>query len=184
MQAKPQCQLCPFAPALPLWIAPDFEALMNIAVFPGTFDPVTLGHMDIIRRAARLFDRVIVAVAASPSKKPLFSLEKRVEIIENCTSELENVSAMGFSGMLVDFLAEHKATVLIRGVRTVADYDYEMQLTGMYRIAVPDLEIVMLPSNGNLSFISSTLVREIIIHKGNAQPFVPEPVVEAIKECL
>ena len=135
---------------------------MNIAVFPGTFDPATLGHYDIIQRSSKLFDEVIVAVADSPL--------------------LSNVKVIGFSGMLPDFIRAQHANVLIRGIRTVADYDYEMQLTGMYRIALPQLEIVMLPTNGNLAFISSSLVRDIIVHRGDISPFVPHNIATAIQK--
>lgn len=155
---------------------------MNITVFPGTFDPITLGHYDIIERACKLFEHVIVAVAASPSKHTMFPLEERVRLIQECCADLPQVKVMGFSGMLPDFVIAQNANVLVRGVRTMADYDYEMQLTGMYRLALPQVEIVMLPSNGNLAFISSSIVREIVIHKGNVKPFVPANVMNAIEQ--
>lgn len=157
---------------------------MNIAVFPGTFDPTTLGHFDIIQRSSKLFDKLIVGVADSPNKKPLFDLNKRVELMKGCTDKLDNVEVLGFSGMFSDFILENKANVLVRGIRTVADYDYEMQLTGMYRIAMPQIEIVMMPTNGNLAFISSTLVREIITHGGDISHFVPHNVAKAIQEQI
>lgn len=155
---------------------------MNIAVFPGTFDPATLGHYDIIQRSSKLFDEVIVAVADSPLKHPLFTLDERVSLLKDCCKLLSNVKVMGFSGMLPDFIRAQHANVLIRGIRTVADYDYEMQLTGMYRIALPQLEIVMLPTNGNLAFISSSLVRDIIVHRGDISPFVPHNITTAIQK--
>ncbi len=157
---------------------------MNIAVFPGTFDPTTLGHFDIIQRASKLFDKLIVGVADSPTKKPLFALEDRVELMKGCTEKLANVEVIGFTGMFSDFISEHNANVLVRGIRTVADYDYEMQLTGMYRIAMPQIEIVMMPTNGNLAFISSTLVREIITHGGDVSHFVPHTVAKAVQEKI
>lgn len=157
---------------------------MNLAVFPGTFDPTTLGHFDIIQRSSKLFDQVIVAVADSPLKHPLFTLEERIALVNKCCERLQNVKVMGFSGMLPDFIREQKANVLIRGIRTVADYDYEMQLTGMYRIAIPQLEIVMLPTNGNLAFISSSLVRDIIVHKGDVSQFVPHNIAAAIQNKI
>ena len=159
---------------------------MNIAVFPGTFDPATLGHYDIIQRSSKLFDEVIVAVADSPLKHPLFTLlftlDERVSLLKDCCKLLSNVKVIGFSGMLPDFIRAQHANVLIRGIRTVADYDYEMQLTGMYRIALPQLEIVMLPTNGNLAFISSSLVRDIIVHRGDISPFVPHNITTAIQK--
>lgn len=148
----------------------------RLAVFPGTFDPMTLGHLDIVKRASRIFDRVIVAVANSPSKKTLISLEDRVLMAVDACAGLRNVSVEGFSGLLIDFLKAQKANFLVRGVRTVADYDYEIQLTGMYRAMMPELEIVMLPTSGHVSYISSTLVREVLVHKGDIAHFVPEPV--------
>ncbi|MGN0909495.1 MAG: pantetheine-phosphate adenylyltransferase [Succinivibrio sp.] len=152
------------------------------AVFPGTFDPLTLGHLDIIRRASRIFGRVIVAVAASPAKHPLLPLEDRVETARRSVAGIGGIEVRGFSGMLVDFLKEEGASVLVRGVRTVADYDYEVQLSGMYRVLMPDMEIVMLPTAGDLCFISSTLVRDVIIHDGDISKFVPGPVEEFVRQ--
>lgn len=152
------------------------------AVFPGTFDPLTLGHIDIIRRAARVFGKVLVAVAASPSKHPLLTLEERVETARCSVKNIDGVSVKGFSGMLADFLKDEGARVLVRGIRTVADYDYEVQLSGMYRVLMPDMEIVMLPTSGDLCFISSTLVRDVIIHDGDISKFVPGPVEEFVKK--
>ncbi|MDD6317375.1 MAG: pantetheine-phosphate adenylyltransferase [Succinatimonas hippei] len=151
------------------------------AVFPGTFDPLTLGHIDIIRRAARVFGNVLVAVAASPSKHPLLTLEERVETARRSVENIDGVRVKGFSGMLVDFLKDEGARVLVRGIRTVADYDYEVQLSGMYRVLMPDMEIVMLPTSGDLCFISSTLVRDVIIHDGDISKFVPGPVEEFVR---
>lgn len=153
---------------------------MTLAVFPGTFDPATLGHFDIIQRSSKLFSQLIVAVAHSPLKHTLFSLEERVNMMQECCKQLPNVQVMGFSGMLPDFIQAHHADVLVRGIRTVADYDYEMQLTGMYRIALPHLEIVLLPTNGNLAFISSSLVRDIVVHRGDVGHFVPHNVAQAL----
>ncbi len=156
--------------------------MRKLAVFPGTFDPPTLGHFDIITRAANLFEEVLIGVAFSPSKHALFSLEERVSMLQQSCKELPSVRVEGFSGLLVDFLKEHQAQVLIRGVRTVADYDYEIQLTGMYRTMMPELEIVFLPTSGNLSFISSTLVREVFIHGGDISAFTTPEVARLSKE--
>ncbi len=148
------------------------------AIYPGTFDPVTNGHSDLIIRASRLFSEVIVGVASSPSKKPRFSLEHRVEMIKEITSELDNVKVVGFSGLLIDFAKHHEAKVLIRGLRAVSDFEYEFQLANMNRQLSPDLESVFLtPSEGN-SFISSTLVKEVSLHKGDVSKFV-HPIVKA-----
>jgi len=151
------------------------------AIYPGTFDPVTNGHSDLILRASRLFGEVIIGVAANPSKKPRFSLEKRVEMIEQITSGLDNVTVVGFSGLLVDFAKHHQAKVLIRGLRAVSDFEYEFQLANMNRRLSPDLESVFLtPSEGN-SFISSTLVKEVSLHNGDVSQFV-HPIVKSALE--
>jgi len=152
------------------------------AIYPGTFDPVTNGHSDLIIRASRLFGEVIVGVAASPSKKPRFSLEKRVEMIKNITTELDNVTVVAFSGLLVDFAKFHQAKVLIRGLRAVSDFEYELQLANMNRRLSPELESVFLtPSEGN-SFISSTLVKEVALHNGDVSQFVHPSIKAALDQ--
>ena len=150
----------------------------TLAVFPGTFDPITLGHLDIIKRASRIFSKVLVAVAESPNKHTLFSLEERISLVQKVCSEQKNVTAKAFKGMLVDFLKENQADILVRGIRTVVDYDYEMQLAGMYRSLMPEMEIVMLPTEGSVAYISSTLVRDVITHKGDVSKFVPPCVAK------
>jgi len=151
------------------------------AIYPGTFDPVTNGHSDLIVRASRLFNEVIIGVASSPSKKPRFDLAQRVAMIEQVTQDLNNVTVVGFSGLLVNFAKEHQAKVLIRGLRAVSDFEYEFQLANMNRRLSPELESVFLtPSEGN-SFISSTLVKEVAIHQGDVSQFV-HPIVKAALE--
>ncbi|MEW6989808.1 pantetheine-phosphate adenylyltransferase [Colwelliaceae bacterium 6441] len=151
------------------------------AIYPGTFDPVTNGHTDLIERASRLFGEVIVGVAASPSKKPRFDLAQRVAMIEEASKHLDNVTVVGFSGLLVDFAKENQAKVLIRGLRAVSDFEYEFQLANMNRRLSPELESVFLtPSEGN-SFISSTLVKEVSLHNGDVSQFV-HPVVQKALE--
>lgn len=153
------------------------------AIYPGTFDPVTNGHSDLIVRASRLFSEVIIGVASSPSKKPRFSLEQRVDMIKQITSHLNNVTVVGFSGLLVDFAKQHQAKVLIRGLRAVSDFEYEFQLANMNRRLSPDLESVFLtPAEGN-SFISSTLVKEVALHQGDVSQFV-HPIIKAALEEL
>lgn len=147
------------------------------AIYPGTFDPVTNGHTDLIERASRLFNQVIVGIAASPSKKPLFDLAHRVEMLEKVTEHLPNVTVIGFSGLLVDFAEENGAQVLIRGLRAVSDFEYEFQLANMNRRLSPDLESVFLTPAEENSFISSTLVKEVALHRGDVNQFV-HPVVE------
>jgi pantetheine-phosphate adenylyltransferase len=148
------------------------------AIYPGTFDPVTNGHTDLIERASQLFAEVIVGVAASPSKKPRFDLAQRVAMIEEVSQHLPNVTVVGFTGLLVDFAKSNEAKVLIRGLRAVSDFEYEFQLANMNRRLSPDLESVFLtPSEGN-SFISSTLVKEVSLHDGDVSQFV-HPIVKA-----
>lgn len=154
------------------------------AIYPGTFDPVTNGHTDLIERASRLFGKVIVGVAASPSKKPRFDLAQRVEMIEEVTRSLENVTVVGFSGLLVDFAKNHQANVLIRGLRAVSDFEYEFQLANMNRRLSPDLESVFLTPSEENSFISSTLVKEVALHNGDVSQFVHPVVQRALEQKL
>jgi len=156
----------------------------NRATYPGTFDPVTNGHLDLIERAAKMFKHVVVGVANSPSKRPLFNLEERVSLAEQVTAHLDNVTVVGFSGLLVDFAKEQKATILIRGLRAVSDFEYEFQLANMNRRLDPDLESVFLTPAEENSFISSTLVKEVSLHKGDVSQFVPQLVSEAIASKL
>ncbi|MCP4984592.1 MAG: pantetheine-phosphate adenylyltransferase [Colwellia sp.] len=151
------------------------------AIYPGTFDPVTNGHSDLIVRASKLFSEVIIGVAASPSKKPRFDLAQRVAMIEQVTQDLSNVSVVGFSGLLVDFAKQHQAKVLIRGLRAVSDFEYEFQLANMNRRLSPELESVFLTPAEENSFISSTLVKEVALHQGDVSQFV-HPVVKAALE--
>ena len=151
------------------------------AIYPGTFDPVTNGHSDLIIRASKLFSEVLIGVASSPSKKPRFDLAQRVAMIEQVTTDLTNVTVVGFSGLLVDFAKEHQAKVLIRGLRAVSDFEYEFQLANMNRRLSPELESVFLTPAEENSFISSTLVKEVALHKGDVSQFV-HPVVRAALE--
>jgi len=147
------------------------------AIYPGTFDPVTNGHTDLVIRASHLFAEVIIGVASSPSKKPLFSLEQRVDMIKQATSDLDNVTVVGFTGLLIDFAKQNQATVLIRGLRAVSDFEYEFQLANMNRRLSPDLESVFLTPAEENSFISSTLVKEVALHHGDVSQFV-NPIVK------
>jgi pantetheine-phosphate adenylyltransferase len=149
-------------------------------IYPGTFDPVTNGHSDLIGRAAKLFDEVVVGVANSPSKRPLFDLAERVQLVQQVTSTLPNVKVVGFSGLLVDFAKEHQANVLIRGLRAVSDFEYEFQLANMNRRLMPTLESVFLTPAEENSFISSTLVKEVALHGGDIRQFVDPVVAQAI----
>ena len=154
------------------------------AIYPGTFDPITNGHSDLIARAANLFNHVVVGIAASPSKKPLFSLEERVAWAQAVTEHLPNVSVVGFSGLLVEFAREHKATVLIRGLRAVSDFEYEFQLANMNRRLYPALESVFMTPAEENSFISSTLVKEVALHNGDVTQFTDARVAAALQKAL
>jgi len=154
------------------------------AIYPGTFDPVTNGHTDLIERASHLFSEVIVGVAASPSKKPRFELAQRVEMIQQVTQHLSNVTVVGFSGLLVDFAKTHQAKVLIRGLRAVSDFEYEFQLANMNRRLSPELESVFLTPAEENSFISSTLVKEVALHQGDVSQFVHPVVKQALNQAM
>ena len=161
------------------------ECVMPIkAVYPGTFDPVTNGHTDLITRASNLFSEVIVAVAFNPSKKPCFDLEKRVEMIEKITQHLPNVTVVGFTGLLVNFAKEHNASVLIRGLRAVSDFEYEFQLANMNRRLSPDLESIFLTPAEENTFISSTIVKEVALHHGDVSSFVHPIVKKALDDRM
>lgn len=150
------------------------------AIYPGTFDPVTNGHADLIERAARLFSHVTVGVAFSPSKKPLFSLEERVDLMKQLTGHMDNVEVIGFKGLLADFAKEQNASLLIRGLRAVSDFEYEFQLANMNRRLNRDLESVFLTPAEENSFISSTLVKEVAKHRGTVTDFCHPLVEEAL----
>ena len=154
----------------------------NTVIYPGTFDPITNGHVDLTERAAKLFDRVVVAIAYSEKKTPLFNLEQRVELCETSLAHLDNVEVTGFSNLLTDFAQSQGARCVLRGLRAVADFEYEFQLANMTRAMYPDFESVFLTPSEHLSFISSSLVREIASLDGDITPFVPTPVAEALKE--
>jgi pantetheine-phosphate adenylyltransferase len=154
---------------------------LSRVIYPGTFDPITNGHLDLIERAADMFDEVIIAVAASPSKNTMFTLEERVAFAQQVTQHLDNVSSKGFSGLMVDFAKQENANVLIRGLRTTVDFEYEFGLTNMYRRLMPGLESVFLTPAEEHAFISSTIVREVAIHGGDVTNFVPKAVAEALK---
>lgn len=160
--------------------------MTTIAVYPGTFDPITLGHEDLARRAARLFDHVVLAVAASPSKKPFFDLEERIGMAREALSDLTNVTVCGFSCLLIDFVREQDARVLIRGLRAVSDFDYEFQLAGMNRRLCPDVETVFLTPGEQYLFVSATIVREIARLGGDVSQLVRPAVARrlALKSCL
>ena len=154
---------------------------MSKALYPGTFDPITLGHIDIIERALNLFDEIIIAIATSDLKTPLFSLEERIEQIDIIFKGNKNVRAIGFTGLVVDLAKQEEVTMLIRGLRAVSDFEYEFQLANMNRAMSPEIESVFLTPKAKFSFLSSTLVREIASMGGKVSAFV-DPVVEQALE--
>ena len=151
-----------------------------IAVYPGTFDPITNGHSDLVSRAASLFDHVIVGIAANPSKTPLFDLAQRVVMAEQVLSQFDNVEVCGFSDLLVDFVRQKQAKVILRGLRAVSDFEYEMQLASMNRHLDSSLETVFMTPSEETSFISASLVKEIALHGGDVSHFVHGSIVEAL----
>lgn len=155
---------------------------MNTVVYPGTFDPITNGHTNLVERAAKLFDRIIIAVAASPKKNPMFPLEKRVEIAKEVLSHIDNVEVIGFDCLLAEFVKEHKVNVILRGLRAVSDFEFEFQLADMNRRLVPEAESLFLTPDNHLSYISSTLIREIASLGGDVSEFVAPAVVKALEE--
>ena len=150
------------------------------AMYPGTFDPITNGHDDLVRRAARLFDRVVVAIAESPGKAPLFSVEERVAMASEVLGDCANVEVMGYHGLTVDFARQHGLNVIVRGLRAVSDFEYEFQLSAMNRRLTDEVETVFLTPTENFSFISSTLVREIALLGGDVREFVPSSVEQKL----
>ena len=154
------------------------------AIYPGTFDPMTNGHLDLVTRAANMFDHVILAIAASPSKKPMFSLEERVALATQVTAHLPNVEVLGFSELMAHFAQHQNANILVRGLRAVSDFEYEMQLANMNRHLMPTLESVFLMPSKEWSFISSSLVKEVARHGGDIAPYVPEIIAQALSEKL
>jgi len=153
----------------------------NSVIYPGTFDPITNGHVDLIARAATLFDRVVVAIADSPKKTPLFSLEERVALARTVLPTVDNVEVVGFSSLLINFARSLNVGCVLRGLRAVADFEYEFQLANMNRAMDPEFETVFLTPSEHLSFISSSLVREIASLDGDVSAFVPPPVVAALR---
>ena len=154
---------------------------MTSVIYPGTFDPITNGHLDIIERSAVIFPRVLVAVANSPSKKPLFSLDERVELVRQSVAYLSNVEVFGFSDLLANVIKQHNISAIIRGVRTTTDFEYELQLAALNRLLTKGVESLFFPPAEKWAFVSSTIVREIYLHGGDVAELVPVPVFNALK---
>lgn len=156
----------------------------RIAVYPGTFDPLTRGHEDLLRRTARIFDHVVLGVAASSGKNPLFTLAERVEIAHEVLADQPNIEVIGFSGLLIDFVREKRAGVIVRGLRAVSDFEYEFQMAGMNRRLHPDVETMFLTPGEENMFLSATMVREIGLLGGDVSTFVHPCVAERIRQKL
>ncbi|MDH4134145.1 MAG: pantetheine-phosphate adenylyltransferase [Gammaproteobacteria bacterium] len=154
------------------------------ALYPGTFDPITNGHSDLVRRAARVFDKVYVAIAANPSKKPLFTLEERVGMARTVLADVKNAEVVGFDTLLIDCVRMHKAHVILRGLRAVSDFEYEFQLAGMNRHLDPEIETVFMTPSEREMFISASLVKEIASFRGDVSAFVHPTVMQALRARL
>ena len=157
---------------------------MRVAVYPGSFDPLTNGHLDIIRRGARLFDRFLVAVLENEGKSPLFTVAERVELIRTCTHDIAGVEVHSFSGLLVDFMRRVDATVVVRGIRAVSDYEYELQMALMNRELNADVETIFMLPGVEYTYVSSRLIKEVFRLGGAVERLVPSPVLESLKARL
>ncbi len=157
---------------------------MDKAVYPGTFDPVTRGHEDLVRRAARLFNHVVVAVADSSGKNPFFTLDERVDMAEQVLSDCNNVTVLPFSGLLMDFLQQHDARIILRGLRAASDFEFEFQMAGMNRGMYPDVETLFMTPSEQFMFVSSTIVREIALLGGKADKFVHPLVAQQLQQKI
>lgn len=156
--------------------------MASIAVCPGSFDPVTYGHLDIIRRGAKVFDQVYVAVLKNSSKKPLFSVEERMELIKEVVKPFPNVVVESFNGLLVDYARSKNATTILRGLRAVSDFEYEMQITSMNRVLDENIETFFMMTNSQYAFLSSSIVKEVAKYNGNISDLVPPIVEEALRK--
>lgn len=155
---------------------------MKRIIYPGTFDPITLGHIDVAHRATRLFDEVIIAVAAASSKTPLFNLAERTALAEQAVLDYPRIRVLSFSGLLVDFVHEQQAHAIVRGLRAVSDFEFEIQMAAVNRRLAPDIETLFLSPTEDLGFVSSSIVRELARLQGNVTTFVPKHVAIALKD--
>lgn len=153
---------------------------MKIGIYPGSFDPVTLGHLDIIERSSKLVDKLIIGVLLNSSKSPLFTDKERVDLLYKATSHLNNIEIQSYNGLLVDFAKEQQADVIIRGLRAVTDFEYELQLAQTNKKLYPEVETIFLATNVNYAYLSSSVVREIARYGGDIKQFVPESIVQSV----
>ena len=165
-------------------MAENYSANKKIALYPGSFDPITNGHLDVLERASKMFDEVVIAVLRHPEKKSFLTVEKRVELIKEATKDMENVSVASFDGLTVEFARSIGAKFLIRGLRTITDFEYEVQLCQTNQVIAPDIDTVFLPTKPKHNFISSSIVRELSNHKTDISKFVPKNVVEYLQDNM
>lgn len=157
---------------------------MKIAIYPGSFDPVTNGHLDIIKRSSSFFDELVVAILVNGSKSPMFSLEERVEMLKEVTKQYENVKISYFEGLLVDFAHKEGANIIVRGLRAITDFEHELQMAQTNRILAPSLDTVFLTAGLEYSYLSSSIVKEVALLHGDISHFVPEHVIERIHDKI
>ncbi len=157
---------------------------LKIAVYPGSFDPITCGHLDIIKRSCKLFDKVIVAVLNNSQKSPMFSVDERVEFIKRSTKDIPNCEVEAFSGLLVDFAQQVGAQSIVRGLRAISDFEYEFQLALLNKKLAPNIETVFMVTNLNCLYISSSVVKEICHYNGNAEGLIPNEIINDIKDKI
>lgn len=157
---------------------------MSIGVYPGSFDPITKGHLDLIERAAGKFDKVIVAVLININKKGMFSIEERVNLIEKCVAKYKNVEVKSFNGLLIDFMRKEKADIIIKGLRSVTDFEYEFQMALMNRELANEVETVFMVTSPSYSYISSSAIKQVASFNGEVKNFVPKEIVEDLQERI
>ena len=155
---------------------------MKRAIYPGTFDPVTYGHLDVIHRSSKMFDELIVGILSNVNKKPLFTVDERVSMIESLTKDIPNVSVAKFDGLLIDFAKSQKANFIVRGLRAVTDFEYELQMSQTNRIMAPEIDTIFLTTSLKYSYLSSSTVREVASFNGDISRFVPENIEKLVKE--
>jgi len=157
---------------------------IRIGVYPGSFDPLTNGHLDIIRRASKLFDKLIVGVLVNDSKKPLFTMAERVALINKCITDIPNVEVGSFNGLLVDFVKQNHAVAIVKGLRAVSDYEYELQMAALNKHIDKDIDTIFLMADVQNSFLSSSVVKELALHGGSIEGLVPPEIVDDITESI